>query len=98
MLIVRGVNLYPSAIDNLVRALPSIVEYEVEIKRIAGMDDLLLKIEINEREPFQPVRQAVLAAFRSQLNIRVTVERAARGSLPRYEFKARRYKRVTEVA
>jgi len=98
MLIVRGVNLYPSAIDNLVRALPSIVEYEVEIKRIAGMDDLLLKIEINEREPFQPVRQAVLAAFRSQLNIRVTVEQAARGSLPRYEFKARRYKRVTEVA
>jgi phenylacetate-CoA ligase len=96
MLIVRGVNLYPSAIDNLIRGLASIVEYEVEIKRIAGMDDLLLKIEINDREPFQMVRQAVLAAFRSQLNIRVTVEQAARGSLPRYEFKARRYKRVAE--
>ena len=94
MLIVRGVNLYPSAIDNLLRALPSIIEYEVEIKRIAGMDDLLLKIEINDREPFSEVKQAVLAAFRSQLNIRVSVECAARGSLPRYEFKARRYKRV----
>jgi len=94
MLIVRGVNLYPSAIDNLLRALPSIVEYEVEIKRIAGMDDLLLKIEINDREPFSQVKEAVLAAFRVQLNIRVSVEQAARGSLPRYEFKARRYKRV----
>lgn len=94
MLIVRGVNLYPSAIDNLLRALPSIIEYEVEIKRIAGMDDLLLKIEINDREPFSHVKQAVLAAFRSQLNIRVSVEQAVRGSLPRYEFKARRYKRV----
>lgn len=94
MLIVRGVNLYPSAIDNLLRALPSIIEYEVEIRRIAGMDDLLLKTEINDREPFSQVKQAVLDAFRSQLNIRVSVECAARGSLPRYEFKARRYKRV----
>jgi phenylacetate-CoA ligase len=96
MLIVRGVNLYPSAIDNLIRALPSIVEYEVEIRRIAGMDDLLLKIEIRDEELFSLVKHEVLAAFRSELNIRVSVEQAARGSLPRYEFKARRYKRVDE--
>ncbi len=95
MLIVRGVNLYPSTIDNLLRALPSIIEYEVEIRRIAGMDDLLLKIEIRDIEPFPAVEQAVLAAFRSELNIRVSVEHASRGSLPRYEFKSRRYKRVT---
>jgi phenylacetate-CoA ligase len=95
MLIVRGVNLYPSAIDNLLRALPSIIEYEVEIRRIAGMDDLLLKIEIRDSEPFPAVERAVLAAFRSELNIRVSVEQAVRGSLPRYEFKARRYRRVT---
>jgi len=94
MLIVRGVNLYPSAIDNLLRALPSIIEYEVEIRRIAGLDDLLLKIEINDSEPFSQVKQAALSAFRSQLNIRVSVEQAGRGTLPRYEFKARRYKRV----
>ncbi len=94
MLIVRGVNLYPSAIDNLLRALPSIIEYEVEVRRIAGMDDLLLKMEIRDGEPFPQVEQAVLAAFRSQLNIRVSVEQAARGSLPRYEFKSRRYKKL----
>lgn len=94
MLIVRGINLYPSAIDNLLRGLPSIIEYQVEIRRVAGMDDLLLKIEIRDNEPFPKVEQSVLAAFRSQLNIRVSVEQAARGSLPRYEFKARRYKRV----
>jgi phenylacetate-CoA ligase len=96
MLIVRGVNLYPSAIDNLLRALPAIIEYEVEIRRIAGMDDLLLKIEIRDGDPFSQVEKSVLAAFRSQLNIRVSVECVVRGSLPRYEFKARRYKRVGE--
>ncbi len=94
MLIVRGVNLYPSAIDGLLRSLPSIIEYEVEIRRAANMDDLLLKIEIDEHKPFSQVESAVLAAFRSQLNIRVGIEQAAPGSLPRYEFKARRYKRI----
>jgi hypothetical protein len=40
------------------------------------------------------VEQAIFAAFRAQLNIRVSVAQVAAGSLPRYEFKARRYKRV----
>lgn len=94
MLIIRGVNVYPSAIDNLLRALPAIVEYEVEIRRIGGMDDLLIKLEIDHQESFSQMQQAVLAAFRSQLNIRVSLAQAAPGSLPRYELKARRYKRI----
>jgi phenylacetate-CoA ligase len=96
MLIVRGVNLYPSTIDNLLRSVPHIVEYEVEIRRAEGMDDLLLKIESNDSEPFSHVERAVIDAFRSQLNIRVSVEQAASGALPRYELKARRYKRIVE--
>ncbi len=96
MLTVRGVNLYPSAIDNLIRALPAITEYEVEIRRVAEMDDLLLKVETREPHVFVEVEQALLAAFRAQLNIRVSVAQAETGSLPRYEFKARRYKRVEE--
>lgn len=94
MLIVRGVNLYPAVIDNLLRGCPGVAEYEVEIRRIGGMDELLLKIEARNGEPFSSIERAVLAEFRSQLNIRVGVEEAAAGSLPRYEFKARRYKRV----
>jgi len=96
MLSVRGVNLYPAVIDNLIRAVPPITEYEVEIRRVSEMDDLLLKVEIGEEHSFAEVEQAILAAFRAQLNIRVSVAQAERGSLPRYEFKARRYKRVAE--
>jgi phenylacetate-CoA ligase len=96
MLSVRGVNVYPSAIDDLIRSVTSIVEYEVEIRRVSEMDDLLLKIESDGRRPFAEVEQAIFAAFRAQLNIRVSVVQAMAGSLPRYEFKARRYKRVAE--
>jgi len=94
MLIVRGVNLYPSAIDNLIRSQEAIVEYEVEIRRIEGMDDLLIKTEIGAGQTFAEVREALHSEFRSQLNVRVSVEFAEAGSLPRYEFKARRYKRI----
>ena len=94
MLIVRGVNIYPSAIDNMIRSIPHVVEYEVEIRRVQGLDDLLLKIEIGNAQPFEGVRVALLDRFRADLNIRVNIEEAASGSLPRYEFKAFRYKRI----
>jgi phenylacetate-CoA ligase len=93
MMIVRGVNIYPGAIDDLIRGLPGIVEYEVDIRSIEGMDDLLIKLETPDFAPFEDTSRRVLSAFRHQFNIRVSVERAASGSLPRYEFKARRYKR-----
>jgi phenylacetate-CoA ligase len=96
MLIVRGVNLYPSAIDNLLRSLPRIIEYEVLIRRVGGLDDLLIKIETDDAQPFAEIERTTLEAFRTQFAIRVSIEQAERGSLPRYEFKARRYKRIVD--
>jgi len=96
MLIVRGVNVYPSAIDNLIRSLPAIVEYEVEIRRHKALDDLLVKVETTPGWPFEDVEQALHEAFRSELNIRVGIAKAEAGSLPRYELKARRYRRIAE--
>ena len=94
MIIVRGVNLYPSAIDDLIRSLPEIGEYEVIIRRVEGLDDLLIRCESVDASPFERTRLSVENAFRRQFNIRISVEQAAAGSLPRYEFKARRFKRL----
>ncbi|HKY03452.1 MAG TPA: phenylacetate--CoA ligase family protein [Blastocatellia bacterium] len=96
MIIVRGVNLYPSAIDDLLRTLPNVVEYEVEIRKVAGLDDLLIKIEVDDASGFEEAARAVLAEFRSRFNMRVEVEQLLAGTLPRYEFKARRYKRIAD--
>ena len=95
MLIVRGANLYPSAIDNLVRSLPFILEYEVEIRRVSGMDDLRFRIEVAGVSSGDPV-QSLVEAFRAQFNIRIGVERVPAGSLPRYEAKASRFKRLPD--
>ena len=92
MIIVRGVNLYPSVIDNLIRSVPDIAEYEVNIRRVAEMDDLSIKIET--AASFEEIARAVTHAFRAQYSIRVGVEQAPNGSLPRYEFKSGRFKRM----
>jgi phenylacetate-CoA ligase len=94
MLIVRGVNIYPSTIDNLVRGIPGVAEYEVEIRRVSGMDDLLIKVETADDHTIDSVAPSLVHTFRVELNIRVSIEQAASGTLPRYEFKARRYKRI----
>lgn len=93
MIIVRGVNLYPGAIDNLMRSLANIIEYEVVIRRVEGMDDLLVRIESDASGGPEAAPHQVVSAFRDQFNIRVSVEQAPAGTLPRYEFKAKRYKR-----
>jgi len=94
MIIVRGVNLYPSAIDDLIRSLAEIAEYEVTLRRVDGLDDLVIRYETVDAAPLEQTRQSVVAAFRRQFNIRISVEQAPAGSLPRYEFKARRFKRL----
>jgi phenylacetate-CoA ligase len=94
MMIVRGVNLYPSAIDDLIRGIPQIIEYQVNVHRVEGMDDLSIKVEAAQTSSFQEASRVLEQAFRGRFNIRVSVEEAAPQSLPRYEFKARRFKRI----
>ena len=91
-------------IDRHVIDPPNIRGIQMEIvderkERLMEMDDLLLKVETSKTtgaQPFAEIEKAILTAFRSQLNIRVNVQQAEEGSLPRYEFKARRFKRIVE--
>jgi phenylacetate-CoA ligase len=92
MMILRGVNLYPAAIDDLMRSLEQVIEYEVLIRRVGGMDDLLIRLEISAQSSFEEAERAVQHEFRNRFNVRVSIEQAM--ELPRYEFKARRYKRL----
>jgi phenylacetate-CoA ligase len=94
MIIVRGVNLYPSAIDDLMRGVPQVAEYEVSIRRVAGMDDLLIRCETVYAATFEETARSIADAFRGRFNIRVSVEQSQPAGLPRYEFKARRFKRI----
>jgi phenylacetate-CoA ligase len=94
MLIVRGVNVFPSALEGIVRRFPAVDEFQIEVWRRSAMDEIRLLLEINGAASGPPAVRDVLAqvaeAVRRDLGIRVEAAAVPAGTLPRHELKARR--------
>jgi phenylacetate-CoA ligase len=97
MVIVRGVNVYPTAVEDVLRGFSEIAEYQVEVDRSRDLMELSLRIEprtdcaVAQAEAL-PGR--VQHALHSVFNLRVPVALAPAGSLPRFEMKAKRWKYI----
>lgn len=85
MLIVRGVNIFPSAIDDIIRGFPEIVEYRLTVARRDSLDTMRLEVEDQLDDPHR-----VAIELQVRLGLRVDVIAAPIGSLPRFEGKGRR--------
>jgi phenylacetate-CoA ligase len=85
MLVVRGVNIFPGAIDDIVRGFPEIVEYRVIIDTVASLDELRLEVEDHLADPGRVARE-----LHVRLGLRADVAAVPIGSLPRFEGKGRR--------
>jgi len=95
MITVRGVNVFPSAIENIIRQFNEIEEFGAEIYREKEMEEIHLKLEIKaQEEEKQQIQEKVFQALRNQLNLRTRITLVEAGSLPRFEMKARRFKIV----
>jgi phenylacetate-CoA ligase len=89
MLIVRGVNVFPGALEGIVRRFPAVDEFMIEVYRRNEMDEVRLLLEVGGgagRELAGRVQEAV----RVELGIRVDTVPVPARSLPRWELKARR--------
>lgn len=89
-LIVRGVNVYPSAIENVIRAFPEVTEFAGDVYRNGAMDDLRLRLEVTSGDG-SAIAGAVEQAIRDRLGLRVDTRVVAPGDLPRFELKAQRF-------
>jgi phenylacetate-CoA ligase len=95
MKLVRGTNVYPRAIEGIVRGYGEIVEFQVRLFTSETLrDEIALRVELppefdGARWPALHERlHQELADAHEGLNF--LVERAEPGSLPRFELKARR--------
>lgn len=94
MVLVRGVNLYPSAVDEVVRSIPGIAEYRVEIRSERAMAELTITIEAeNNSTDAAELCDKLQGALHAAFNLRIVVKTAASGALPRFEMKAKRWVR-----
>jgi phenylacetate-CoA ligase len=92
MVIVRGMNVYPSTIEDLLRAQDGVAEYQVQVNRNHPLTQISIRLEPRP-EVTDPGALAarVQAALQDALHLRVPVQPVPPGQLPRFEMKARRW-------
>jgi phenylacetate-CoA ligase len=97
MVVVRGVNVYPSVVEAIVRGYPEVAEYRVQLDCRNAMTELSLEVEpVADSPSLASLPQRLEQSFQAALNLRVPVVLLPPGSLPRFEMKAQRWVRVTE--
>jgi len=95
MAIVRGVNVYPTAVEEIIRGMPEIVEYAVQIDESNALTEMSVQIEpAPECKDRDAVARAVQQKFEAAWSLRVPVRAVPPGALPRYELKAKRWTRA----
>ncbi len=93
MKIVRGTNVYPRAIEAIVREFPDVDEFQTVITHEGIRDEITLRVELNPSATLDWTTLADtlhnrLALAHEGLNFRI--EKASAGELPRFELKAKR--------
>lgn len=96
MVVIRGVNVYPSAVEEVVREVGGAGEYRAEVHAMGAMLELRLVVEPDRgrSELGETLARRLEAAFQSRLALRVPVRVVEAGSLPRFEMKSRRWIRT----
>lgn len=91
---VRGVNIFPGQIEDVLSGIPGIgVEYQVLLQRDRGRDTMLLRVESSPgggQGPKEELEAAIQRRFKSRLGMTPQVEVVAYKGLPRSEKKTRR--------
>ena len=87
MFTVRGVNLFPSQVEDIVRRHPEVVEFVIEHRRERQMDEVTVLVETSV-EDFSV--DGLEGELRAALGVRLGCAVVPAGTLPRTEMKARR--------
>lgn len=93
MVIIRGVNVYPTALDELIRSFPEVAEYRVTHDPGTTLAEITLEVEA-----VPAVAEKLEQRLQEALALRVPVRAVAAGSLPRFELKAKRWRKLGPAA
>jgi phenylacetate-CoA ligase len=93
MVVVRGVNIFPSSIEAVVRHVAGNTEYRVIQSQVDAMTQLRVEIEVGQTgfTNASELTAKLTAALREQLGLRIDVRSLPTGTLPRSEGKSKRW-------
>jgi phenylacetate-CoA ligase len=98
MVVIRGNNLHPAAIQTILHRFSDVAEYLVEIDETAALNALRLRVEPAPGVDAPALVARIQQAIRAELLFRVEVEVVPPDTLPRAEMKARRWVRKQSSA
>ncbi|MDV0443796.1 phenylacetate--CoA ligase [Methanorbis rubei] len=97
MLTVRGINVFPSQIEHVLKNIPEVGDqFMVYIDRVNHLDEMTIDVEINknifsgELSDLTRLQSKIGKALHETLTLRATIRLVEPGSLPRFEGKAKR--------
>ena len=91
MVKVKGVNIFPGQVDNVLHLTPGAgSEYQLILTRAQGKDRLLVKMEYLPGHEGAEVAAACRHQIKARIGILADVEAVPLGTLPRSEKKTRR--------
>jgi phenylacetate-CoA ligase len=96
MIVLRGNNVYPVALQAILHRFVEVAEYRIEVDRSGSLPSLRIAVEVTATES-ERIVSGVDRAIRDELLFRAEVRAVPPGSLPRYEHKARRMVRKDDA-
>ncbi|MBK5190614.1 MAG: phenylacetate--CoA ligase [Methanosarcinales archaeon] len=95
MLIVRGVNLYPSQIEDVLMSFPEVATtYQIILEREGSLDSLIVRVELypkmfdGDLRKLRELESDIVKSIQDEIVVRPRIEFQEPGSLPRSEGKA----------
>jgi len=89
MLIIRGVNLYPSEVERVLLAMPDVApHYQLVVERPGAMDELTVLCEPTASVDTEGLRQRIHYALREATGLSMVIQLQAPNTVPRSEGKA----------
>jgi Coenzyme F390 synthetase len=86
MVIIRGINIYPSSIESIIREFKEVKEFRIVYYTENEMDQIKVEIE-SDSEQIVPI---LATKLRERVGLRIQVEKVPDNELPRFTMKARR--------
>ena len=90
MVTVRGVNVFPGGVENIIRNFTEVDEFRITVNKVNQMDEMDIEVELCKGTDPELV-QAIAIKLDSMLAFRPRVHQVAHDTLPRFEMKAKRF-------
>lgn len=97
MLVIRGINVFPSQIERVLMSIPEVgTHFQVVLERVKHLDEMKIRVELGneyftgEVEDLQQLTRSVEKELRNSLNLRTRVELVERGTIARSEGKSKK--------